>query len=331
MECRLNLIGYNDLNHMINIKNLIFLVILYASSSFADITSPKETPLPPPMALQNKDALINEKEYRIGPLDLIDIKVLYSDEISRAVRVDSRGDISLPLLGVIKAAGLTPYELEQSITQKLSIDLIQNPQVTVFVKEFTSQRMTIQGLVNRAGVYDFQGQATLLQAISMAGGLSEKADETIIKVIRKAPGKSEQTLSFDMNIIRENKMDDPILENGDVVLVEEKPPISVQGAVKFPGIYYLRGRATLMKVLSQSGWVSDVADKGDVRVVSTNKEGRSVTVVYDVDSIRDNKIKDPEIVPGDLIMVESSTAKTIIYTISNTLRGFMNFGTVGPR
>ena len=282
----------------------------------------------PAVAIKNKDALINEKEYRIGPLDLIDIRVLYSDEISRAVRVDSKGNISLPLLGVLKAAGLTPYELEQSITEKLAVDLIQNPQVTVFIKEFTSQRMTVQGSVNRAGVYDFQGQATLLQAISMAGGLAEKADETMIKVIRKLPGKSEETLTYDMNIIRENKMDDPTLENGDVVMIEEKAPISVQGAVKLPGIYYLRGHATLMKVLAQSGWVNEIADKADVRVVSTNKDGRAVTVVYDINEIRDNKIKDPDIVPGDLIVVESSTAKTILNGVTNTVRGFLNFGTV---
>jgi polysaccharide export outer membrane protein len=274
------------------------------------------------------DNLVKQKEYHIGPLDLIDIKVLYSDEISRAVRVDSRGNISLPLLGVVKAAGLTTYELEQVIANKLSIDLIQNPQVTVFIKEFTSQRMTVQGIVNRAGVYDFQGQATLLQSISMAGGLGEKANETAVKVIRKAPGKNEETLTYDINVIRENKMDDPVLENGDVVMVEEKQPISVQGAVRLPGIYYLRGTATLMQVIAQSGGINDIADKADVKVVSVNKDGRSVTVIYDINEIRDNKVKDPEIIPGDLVMVESSTAKTIVYGISNTLRGFMSFGTI---
>jgi protein involved in polysaccharide export with SLBB domain len=313
---------------MIKKTYLFLLCFFYVAFALAEAPLMSAQEVPPAVPLKNKDALINQKEYHIGPLDLIEIKVLYSDEISRAVRVDSKGDISLPLIGIVKAAGLTPYELEQSITQKLAVDLIQNPQVSVFIKEFTSQRMTVQGVVNRAGVYDFQGQATLLQAISMAGGLMEKADETTVKVIRKSPGKNEETLTYDINVIRENKMDDPTLQNGDVVMVEEKQPISVQGAVKLPGIYYLRGHATLMKVIAQSGGISDIADKADVKVVSSNKDGRSVTVVYDITEIRDNKIKDPEIVPGDLVMVESSTAKTIVYGISNTLRGFMSFGTI---
>ena len=318
---------------LLSLRSLFIFTLLMAHAEAFGIESPavaiKNDPLD-----SNKpggDSLIKQKEYRIGPLDLIDIKVLYSEEVSRSVRVDSRGNISLPLLGIVKAAGLTPYELEQVITNKLSIDLIQNPQVTVFIKEFTSQRMTVQGVVNRAGVYDFQGQATLLQAISMAGGLSDKANETEVKVIRKAPGKNEETLTYDINLIRENKMDDPGLENGDVVMVEEKQPISVQGAVRLPGIYYLRGTASLMKVIAQSGGINEIADKADVKVVSVNKDGRSVTVVYDINEIRDNKVKDPEIVPGDLVMVESSTAKTVVYTISNTLRGFMSFGTVGGR
>ena len=269
------------------------------------------------------DGLIKQKEYHIGPLDLLDIKVLYSDEVSRQVRVDSRGNVSLPLLGVVKAAGLTPFELEQSITNKLSVDLIQNPQVTVFIKEFTSQRMTVQGVVNRAGVYDFQGQATLLQAISMAGGLSEKGDETSVKVIRKLPGKNEETLTYDINVIRENKMDDPVLENGDVVMVEEKKPISVQGSVRLSGIYYLRGSASLMQVLAQAGGTSDAADTSDVSIASKLPDGKTVTVMYDIDDIKKNKIKDPAVVPGDLIIVGASFIRGLVTGVTSTVRGFV--------
>lgn len=271
----------------------------------------------------SKDGLTKQREYHIGPLDLLDIKVLYSDEVSRQVRVDSRGHISLPLLGVVKAAGLTPFELEQSITNKLSVDLIQNPQVTVFIKEFTSQRMTVQGVVTRAGVYDFQGQATLLQAISMAGGLSDKGDETSVKVIRKLPGKNEETLTYDINVIRENKMDDPVLENGDVVMVEEKKPISVQGSVRLSGIYYLRGSASLMQVLAQAGGTSDAADTSDVSIASKLPDGKTVTVMYDIDDIKKNKIKDPAVVPGDLVIVGASFIKGLITGFSSTARGFV--------
>jgi len=272
----------------------------------------------------NNDPITKQKEYHIGPLDLLDIKVLYSDEISRTVRVDSKGYVSLPLLGSFKAAGFTTFELEQAITNKLSVDLIQNPQVTVFIKEFTSQRMTVQGVVNRAGVYDFQGQATLLQAISMAGGLSEKADEAAVKVIRKSPGKNEETLTYDINVIRNNKIDDPLLENGDVVMVEEKKPISVQGAVRSAGIYYLRGNASLMQVLAQSGGLTDAADASEVSISSKLPDGKTVTVMYDIDDIKKVRIKDPEVLPGDQIIVGASFIKGIVTGVTGTIRGFIS-------
>ncbi len=286
-------------------------------------TAPSENATETASNALNTESSQKQREYHIGPLDLIDIKVLYSDEISRVVRVDSKGNISLPMIGLIKAAGLTTFELEQLITNKLSVDLIQNPQVTVFIKEFTSQRMTVQGVVNRAGVYDFQGQATLLQAISMAGGLSEKADETAVKVIRKSPGKNEETITYDINLIRANKIDDPLLENGDVVMAEEKKPISVQGAVRSAGIYYLRGNASLMQVLAQSGGITDAADSSEVSIASKMPDGSTVNVLYDIEKIKTNKIKDPEVVPGDQVIVGASFIKGLVTGVTSTLRGFI--------
>ena len=264
-------------------------------------------------------------DYRIGPLDLIEVKVLFADEISRAVRVDSQGNISLPLIGVIRAAGLTSFDLEQAVTQKLARDLIQDPQVSVFIKEFTSLRTTVQGAVTRAGLYDFQGRATLLQAISMAGGLTEKANEQRVKVIRHLATSGSETLEFNLESIRLNKINDPVLQNADIVVVEENNPIGVQGSVRKTGNYYTHGSTmTLTQAISQAEGLNDFADPSDIRVLSTVEGGRQVTVVYDLDKIRSGKIGDPELHPGDLVLVESSGAKSLIYGITNTLRGFVS-------
>ena len=111
------------------IRVCLFSVLFFCGitlSGAADLPTP---PSPSSEAIAvnptNPDTLTKQKEYHIGTLDLLDIRVLYSDEVSRVVRVDSRGNISFPLLGVVKAAGLTTYELEQLIAGKLSVDLIQ--------------------------------------------------------------------------------------------------------------------------------------------------------------------------------------------------------------
>jgi polysaccharide export outer membrane protein len=270
------------------------------------------------------DAGSAKDDYQIGILDLLDVKVLYADDISRTVRVDAQGNISLPLVGVIRAEQLTTYQLEQAIAAKLAQDLLQNPQVTVFVKEFTSQRMTIQGAVKRTGVYDFQGKATLLSAISMAGGLDEKANENLVKVIRRKPGEAAQTLSFNLESVRLNKISDPVLHNGDIVVVEENTPISIQGAVRKSGNYYPRGSGmTLSQIVSQAEGFTELADPSDIKVLSQAQGGGVVTVVYNLDKIRDGKLTDPQLRPGDLVLVESSGMKSLIYGITSTLRGFV--------
>ena len=175
--------------------------------------------------------VLESNEYQIGILDLLEIKVLQDANLSRSARVDARGNISMPLIGVVHVAGLSAYEAEQLIAAKLEADYLQNPQVSVFIKEFTSQRVTVQGVVKKAGLYDFQGQATLLQAISMGGGLDAKADERAVKVIRQLPGNKSETFVYDLLAIRKNNAPNPILKGGDVVVVEEAEPITVEGAV----------------------------------------------------------------------------------------------------
>jgi polysaccharide export outer membrane protein len=262
-------------------------------------------------------------EYRIGPLDMLEIKVMNADDLSRAVRVDANGDISLPLVGVVHASGLTSLGIEKVIGERLAADYMQNPQVSVFIREYTSQRMTVQGVVKRAGMYDFQGRATLLQAISMAGGLDEKADDTNVKVIRSKADKTAETIIFDMSAISANKISDPILQNGDIVIVEEASPISIEGAVRNPGNVYQHGQTTLMQVISRAGGLSDFASSSASILTDTGK-GKRVTTEFDIDKIRDGKIKDPELHAGDLVVVGTNPLKAAIYGVTTTVRGFVS-------
>jgi len=266
-------------------------------------------------------------DYQINPLDLIEVKVLQVPDMARSVRVDARGNISLPLIGVIKAAGLTSYGLEQLITKALAVDMLRDPQVSVFIKEFTSQRVTIQGLVKKPGIYEFPGRVTLLQAISMGGGLDEKADQNNVRVIsRTVSADGQQTMVYNLEKIQEEGQINPILKSGDVVMVVEAEPIVVEGAVLKPGVFYPRGRATLMQVISQSGGLTDLANTDEIKVFALNKDDQKIMLAYDFVKIREGTIPDPEIRPGNIVVVEKSAGRSAINTIANTLRGFIGFG-----
>src|SRR5688500_4784491 len=110
------------------------------------------------------------RDYRIGAEDLLDVQVFGVDQLSRTVRVNSRGQVSLPLIGVIDVAGLSAQEAEASITRRLGESYLQNPQVSLFIKEYTTQRVTIEGAVQRPGIYPLRGPTTLLTSLAIAGG-----------------------------------------------------------------------------------------------------------------------------------------------------------------
>ena len=159
-----------------------------------------------------------KEDYRIGANDLIDIKVFQAPELSQSSRVDPQGNISLPLVGTIKAAGLTPSSLEQNIAKLLSAKYLQDPQVTVFMKEFTTQRVTVEGEVQKSGVFPIQGEMTLLQAVALAGGMNPLADPSKTVLFRKQ-GNALKAYNINLNFVRDGKMRDPYIRNDDRIIV----------------------------------------------------------------------------------------------------------------
>jgi polysaccharide export outer membrane protein len=160
-------------------------------------------------------------DYRIGAQDLLEISVFGIDELSRTVRVNSNGQISLPLIGGVMAGGKTIPELEKAIGAKLEDGYLQDPQVTVFVKEFTSQRVTLEGALNKPGIYPLTGKTTLLQAIAMAQGIDEDmADLHGVILFRQVDGKRAGAV-FDLAQVRAGLMPDPQVYGDDVIVVEQ--------------------------------------------------------------------------------------------------------------
>jgi polysaccharide biosynthesis/export protein len=165
-------------------------------------------------------SLSNNDDYKIAPLDVIDITVFGVPELNRAVTVSSSGIITLPLIKSVQAGGRTQAQLEQSIAQKLEAGYLQSPQVSVFVKEYNSQRITVDGAVNKPGIFPTTGKVSLLQAIALAEGLNAVADPSGILLFRTVNNK-RLAARFDLKQIRSGKQDDPALQAGDIVMVDD--------------------------------------------------------------------------------------------------------------
>ncbi|MBO0614344.1 polysaccharide biosynthesis/export family protein [Thiothrix fructosivorans] len=164
------------------------------------------------------DYTAKAEEYRIGVADLLETSVFRAEEFSRQARVDSDGNISLPLLGNIKVEGLTPVQTEQVIAERLRQKYLQNPQVTVFVKEYSSQHITLDGSFKTPGVYPITaGQVNLIQALALGNGLDDMADPSKIVLFRKV-GNQVKAYQLNIDTIRKGQSKNPYLRNNDIIV-----------------------------------------------------------------------------------------------------------------
>jgi polysaccharide export outer membrane protein len=157
------------------------------------------------------------KAYRIGPMDVLEVTVFKAPELSKTLQVSEAGTVNFPLVGEIEAGGKSARELEQLLTKMLGAKYLQNPQISVFVKEHNSQRVTVEGAVKKPGVIPITGGMSLLQAVAQAGGLEDIAESTAV-VFRVTDGKRFAG-RYDVADIRAGRADDPPLQSGDVIVV----------------------------------------------------------------------------------------------------------------
>ena len=159
-------------------------------------------------------------DYRIGALDSVSISVFQEPELSTAtpIQVDASGDISLPLVGRVRAAGKTGTELSAEIANKLGERYLVDPQVSVAVAGSVSQKVTVQGEVAEPGVYDIKGPTTLLEALSLAKGETRVAALNEVVVFRTIDGQRYGGV-FDVESIRSGAATDPKVIGNDVIIV----------------------------------------------------------------------------------------------------------------
>ncbi len=155
--------------------------------------------------------------YKVGPLDVLEITVFKAPELSKPFQVSEAGTINFPLIGDVEAGGKSARELETLLAKKLGAKYLQNPQISVFVKEHNSQRITVEGAVKKPGVIPMAGGMSLLQAVAQAGGLDELAESNAV-VFRVIDGK-RFAVRYDIADIRAGRADDPALRSGDVIVI----------------------------------------------------------------------------------------------------------------
>lgn len=164
------------------------------------------------------DISVSPDQYIIGPEDVLFIYVWKEESITQTVPVRIDGHISLPLLDDIRAAGKTPLELKEMITDKLK-GFIENPTVTVTVREANSYKIFVTGEVKNPGVFPIRSPITLMKAIATAGGFTEWANKRKILIIGKDEKGNETRTTVNYNRILDGDDPDPVITRGDTIVV----------------------------------------------------------------------------------------------------------------
>ena len=179
--------------------------IPYNVSNFGTPDSPELVPL--------------EAGYRIAPMDTLTVKVFKMPDLSGEYEVDLAGNISMPLIGEVKAYDLSTAQLDETLTAKLGEKYLQNPDVSVGIKSSTRRNVTVDGAVEKAGSYTVYGPTTLMQAVAAAGGATEDANIRRVAIFRTIGGQ-RQAAAFDLQAIRRGQAKDPPVFAGDIVVVD---------------------------------------------------------------------------------------------------------------
>ncbi len=271
-----------------------------------------------------------ENAYLIGPDDVLEIEAYNVEECKKTVRVNSHGDIALPLVGIINVKGLTTAEVESLIAKKLD-RYVEETVVTVFVKEYKSQRISVIGAVKNPQVFAVTGQRYLLDMLMMSGGLDAGAGNIcyiVRPMLATTSSNRSETIVVDLDelILQGNlSLNFPVFA-GDIVNIPRGAIFFVDGEVRTPGVYTMKGKTSLIQALTMAQGIGENASLSDVRILRDNGKGERDTITADYDEIRNGSIPDIMIAENDIIIVPKSGAKAFFNGFVRTLRGAVSFG-----
>ncbi len=304
-------------------------IIIFAATALLAVA---QTPVQPPAAGgQNPNQAAPPRElppdsirpnYVLGPNDQILIRASAEEINEKPFRIDSEGNINLPLVGRVHAAGMTQQELEQELIRRLK-EYIRDPQVIISVTGFRSEPVFFVGAFAKPGIYPLQGKRTLVEMLVSIGGLQPNASRHI-KLTRRAeygviplpgaiedPAKKTSSVEISMGSLRENvnPAEDIVLQPFDVISVERAELIYINGEVMKTGAIALEERDSIsfLQALTQAGGFSRDAKRDKVRILrpilNTTKRAE---IDIDSNEIYAGRANDFPLLPNDVMYVSRS-------------------------
>jgi polysaccharide export outer membrane protein len=246
----------------------------------------------------------------IGAGDLLEVSLYGMADFKTDVRVNSGGEISLPMIGTVAVNGLSVEQAEVLIERKLSQKgLFNDPHVTVFQKEYATQGISVLGEVQKPGIYPLLGSRKLYDAISVAGGTTPKAGRHVLITRRNDPQHPVQVPL--LTGAPETMQNNVVVEPGDTILVSKAGVVYVVGDVRLPGGFVMENGndITVLKAIALAQGTNPNAALNATRLIRKTPEGPK-DVPLDLKKILAAKAPDPQLQPDDVVFVPGSAGKS---------------------
>lgn len=282
------------------------------------------------------------RDYKIGPEDLLEISVFEDEKLNKTVRVSSQGNISIPLLGIMRVKGLTSNEVEKEMRDLLAEKYFNDPHVSVFIKEYRNQRISVMGAVEKPGAYEVTGQKTILDILALAGGLKEDAGQLLFlirphqpqdetgKVKKDSDDQMPRTFIIDLDGLLargELTLNMPLL-HGDVINVPISGKVFVGGEVKSPGGFPMKGKKlTLTQAIALAGGLGPKNAGSDTKIFRFTGHGSEKEILSaDLSAIEKGQAEDLQLKENDVVFVPLSYTKAFLIELRETVKGLIGFG-----
>jgi|CZKJ01.1.fsa_nt_gi polysaccharide export outer membrane protein len=253
----------------------------------------------------------NSSALVLGPGDEVEVTVYGAPDLSGHSRVSADGSISMPLIGYVRVAGLSSSEAEGAIEAKLrQNNVVNDPQVSVYVKEYSSSGISVTGEVAKPGFYSALGPHRLFDVLQAAGGPTDKAANKVLITHRGQEDATTLYLSKDSAEIAASNVD---LQPGDTVVVPKAGIVYVLGEVTRPGGYVLNstGGITVLQVVAAAGGPTHVASAGKTRLLRRSENGFQEQGI-DLKKLLRGKAHDVSVRDQDILFIPSSAVKTAL-------------------
>jgi len=295
------------------------LVLAQSSGPLQDATRPG-TPTTEPLGIANPAQTYKEQKTAssapssslvIGSGDEIDVSVYGAPDLSSHSRVSADGNISMPLIGHVRLAGLSSSEAEGAIEAQLrQNNILNDPQVSVYVREYSSSGISVAGEVAKPGFYSAMGPHRLFDVLQEAGGTTDKASNQVIITHRDLEDPTTVSISKDPTEMAASNVN---LQAGDTVVVPRAGIVYVLGEVTRPGGYVLNstGGITVLQVVAVAGGPTHVASAGKTRLLRRTQNGFQEQNI-DLKKLLRGQIHDVSVQNDDIVFVPTSGVKTAL-------------------